>query len=574
MTELPSTANVGSDAIGPRSPFGASGIRAPSSDSAFPPFANYFAPNAPAPVRARPPSEKRSTADDRDPRVRDDASRHADESASIADSEAAPRHTEGEMEPVAGAPTEGDSAERNGEYSEGSADTAAGAVSASDESATHDEEEAVSDTIAPTASGEGGPRQPAVPQPADALEDASTEARGGPTPVDPTVHSADARVSTPPGGSGPAKQLGDARAALRSTRDAVASNTHSRDTGPRVDTETPLEAMDGAVEPTIEGRKVDGAADVPAPKTAPRRTAPVGSASAEERSAPRSRGRDIPAEPASAPLPKVDGGASSRFAPQADSPQPTTRETNRRGKAKADAVGPNRESSERGVAGAAPSKTPDIGVPVSDAPPPGTLDRAGGVERAAAQSGGTASAAVDGAPRPAPRFRETAWIHSGGRESGQGPSLTPAEHQRFEQRVSRALEMARHREGAIRLRLSPPELGSLRLELRVEQGVVHARLEAETRAARQLLAEHLPALRDRLEEQGMRVAEFDIGTMDHHDPSARHGGGERTLEEELPGRPPPRPRGADTTGNGGESEVEPRIARPASIDGRGLNIIV
>ncbi len=66
------------------------------------------------------------------------------------------------------------------------------------------------------------------------------------------------------------------------------------------------------------------------------------------------------------------------------------------------------------------------------------------------------------------------------------------------------------RGGILRLRLKPPELGSLQLEVRLERGGLTARLEAETQMVRSVLLEHLPQLRDRLEEQGMRVLKFTV----------------------------------------------------------------
>src|SRR5262249_37776493 len=66
-----------------------------------------------------------------------------------------------------------------------------------------------------------------------------------------------------------------------------------------------------------------------------------------------------------------------------------------------------------------------------------------------------------------------------------GPSgLSDAERTRFVQRVSRAMQSAGESEGTLRLRLSPPELGSVRLEVSVKDGVMSARLETETPAAK------------------------------------------------------------------------------------------
>jgi flagellar hook-length control protein FliK len=50
----------------------------------------------------------------------------------------------------------------------------------------------------------------------------------------------------------------------------------------------------------------------------------------------------------------------------------------------------------------------------------------------------------------------------------------------------------------------------MRLELAVKDGVMTAALETETAAARRVLLEHLPALRDRLAEQNIRIERFDV----------------------------------------------------------------
>jgi flagellar hook-length control protein FliK len=81
---------------------------------------------------------------------------------------------------------------------------------------------------------------------------------------------------------------------------------------------------------------------------------------------------------------------------------------------------------------------------------------------------------------------------------------------RFVQRVARAFETAAERGGPLRLRLSPPELGSLRLEVQLRDGTLQARIEAETPEARGLLLEQLPALRERLAQQQVRLERFDV----------------------------------------------------------------
>jgi flagellar hook-length control protein FliK len=80
-------------------------------------------------------------------------------------------------------------------------------------------------------------------------------------------------------------------------------------------------------------------------------------------------------------------------------------------------------------------------------------------------------------------------------------------------RVARAFERSQHRDGEIRLRLSPPELGSLTLQVQLVEGGLVARLETETAAAQAALIDNLPALRERLADQGMRIERFDVDLM-------------------------------------------------------------
>ncbi len=102
----------------------------------------------------------------------------------------------------------------------------------------------------------------------------------------------------------------------------------------------------------------------------------------------------------------------------------------------------------------------------------------------------------------------------GAEPNSSAPTLSESDHARFMQRVVRAVHSAHQRNGEVRLRLSPPELGSLRIALRVELGAMTARVEAETPEARSLLLDGLPQLRERLAEQGIRVERFDVDLLD------------------------------------------------------------
>lgn len=80
------------------------------------------------------------------------------------------------------------------------------------------------------------------------------------------------------------------------------------------------------------------------------------------------------------------------------------------------------------------------------------------------------------------------------------------------QRVSKAFQHLGPDGGVIRLRLAPAEMGAVRVEMRIHQRKVQARVVAETEAASAALREHLPDLRVRLESFGMQVERLEIET--------------------------------------------------------------
>jgi len=100
------------------------------------------------------------------------------------------------------------------------------------------------------------------------------------------------------------------------------------------------------------------------------------------------------------------------------------------------------------------------------------------------------------------------------RPAGSAPEAGQVDRARFVQRVARAFEAMGGRQGVVRLRLHPPELGSLRLEIQVRGGMMHARVEAENAAVRNLLLDQLPQLRDRLAQQDIKIQQFDVALSD------------------------------------------------------------
>jgi flagellar hook-length control protein FliK len=98
--------------------------------------------------------------------------------------------------------------------------------------------------------------------------------------------------------------------------------------------------------------------------------------------------------------------------------------------------------------------------------------------------------------------------------------LNGVDRTRFVQRVARAFQRVGETEGEIRLRLSPPELGAVKLEVSLRDGAMIARMETETTTARNLLMENLPQLKERLAEQNVRIETFEVEVRDQANQSS------------------------------------------------------
>ncbi|MHB8969005.1 MAG: flagellar hook-length control protein FliK [Pirellulaceae bacterium] len=147
--------------------------------------------------------------------------------------------------------------------------------------------------------------------------------------------------------------------------------------------------------------------------------------------------------------------------------------------------------------------------------------------------------------------------------------ITQPDQMRLVQRVARAIEAAPQRGGLLRLRLRPPELGAVRLEVFLARGNLTARIETETQQARNVLLEHLPQLRERLTAQGIHVEQFDVNVSSRNSsetPFQSH--------DPLDSRPPSlaRRRAAATSGSATESLRSPDLSVNSS-PGK-LNVVI
>ncbi len=160
------------------------------------------------------------------------------------------------------------------------------------------------------------------------------------------------------------------------------------------------------------------------------------------------------------------------------------------------------------------------------------------------------------------RVGQTSTTSAADTQSSQdGSEVSQADRIRFVQRVARAFESLGDRGGSIRLRLSPPELGALRLEVTVRNGVMNARLETESQAAQSMLLNNLPALRERLAAQNIRIEQFDVTLTDQSQGGLS--GGTDAQNQSQQGGYQPRPYYRDSPETAVQSVTGPRRSTAA-----------
>ncbi len=109
------------------------------------------------------------------------------------------------------------------------------------------------------------------------------------------------------------------------------------------------------------------------------------------------------------------------------------------------------------------------------------------------------------------------------------------------QRVSKAFQHLGPEGGVIRLRLAPAEMGSVRVEMRIQQRAVQARVVADTEATTTALREHLPDLRARLESFGMQVDKIEIETETNDASHQGHQFDAESQQQAVPSRTATKP---------------------------------
>ena len=147
-------------------------------------------------------------------------------------------------------------------------------------------------------------------------------------------------------------------------------------------------------------------------------------------------------------------------------------------------------------------------------------------------------------------------------------SAADADRMRFVQRVARAFQAAGDNGGQVKLRLSPPELGSLQLNITVKDGAMTAHVQAETANAQNLLLNSLPDLRDRLAQQDIRLERFDVDLTNQSPGGMPQTPNQHQNPNDAPRRPAP------TRNASAAIEAAPPIVANSYLGGGGLNVVI
>jgi len=177
--------------------------------------------------------------------------------------------------------------------------------------------------------------------------------------------------------------------------------------------------------------------------------------------------------------------------------------------------------------GSAPSPSPpDVAPPVtaftSNPPSSGVAHQVGELLAAPrAGTSGEAKAAVNTPPSTiAPPQARSATTRATTTESRPSPAPTRPEstEQAGETPFARLVRSIRlhvgERTSSARLQLHPPELGRMRVDVRLDGDRLHLDVRTETQAARELVADRVGELKAALEQYGILVSRFDVAVQD------------------------------------------------------------
>ena len=128
-------------------------------------------------------------------------------------------------------------------------------------------------------------------------------------------------------------------------------------------------------------------------------------------------------------------------------------------------------------------------------------------------------------------------------------------------RIARGLATAlAQRGGSVTLRLTPPDLGTLRINLQINGARVSAGFQIESEAARTLLTQQIGQLRTSLENAGLSVERLSVQSMTSSSPSGlQHQGGQSATDGRSRGEYTSQHHGRGHEGSGDDRDTFEKV---------------
>ncbi len=138
-----------------------------------------------------------------------------------------------------------------------------------------------------------------------------------------------------------------------------------------------------------------------------------------------------------------------------------------------------------------------------------SLAPAAALSSIAASASATATAAAEGSALGA----STPVASASGTASSSSTSAAPrASQAEMIERLAAVAKILSNAAGekVLVMKLQPPQLGHIRIQMMVQNGVLHATVQTESEAARQAVLQNLDHLKTALDELGLRLGRFDV----------------------------------------------------------------
>ncbi|QDU79119.1 Flagellar hook-length control protein FliK [Polystyrenella longa] len=117
-------------------------------------------------------------------------------------------------------------------------------------------------------------------------------------------------------------------------------------------------------------------------------------------------------------------------------------------------------------------------------------------------------------------------------------TLPPVQSQEFLEKLSDSVRIADKNNQQLKVRLTPPHLGSMNIEVTRHDGVITARLEVQSTAAQQQVLDQMAGLKESLQQQGHHIERIEVTVQDPNRPDQNQQQSSQRDDDQEPRREP------------------------------------